>query len=271
MKNIRLSFDIAGLVSLIFVGNAALFHPEPAIQATSAATHSRQPSRTAELLIRYERKGGLLQPAGTQLPEYSLYGDGEIIWTEDGPPTPGFTRQVWSGRLTNDQILQLMNFAETIGFWRLANSYQPSPRVSADSKVITLDPEAMPDQLSATLTVRWKEREKRVVVYPAGWNGAPDAFRVLTDRVLQTRPAGRHEFQPQSFFVTVRKVAANNQHSAAWPFANIDLARTQADRVKLTREQGLAVAGVLKSGPPIVVQSGQSFSVQLFADPPREP
>ena len=205
------------------------------------------------------------------MPEWSLYDDGEIVWVDDeGRPTPGFARQVWIGRLRDDAIRQLLTFVEQMGFWNLDNHYQPSPQVSTDTKAVTLDAHAMPDQLSSTLTVRRKARQKQVTVYPADWPGAPDAYRVLRDRLLQTRPPEAREFQPQNFRLMVRAVASNTQNvEMPWPFPNIDVARAQPDGLRLNRDDGLAVAEFLRNSPAVVVLSGHSFSVQLFADPPR--
>jgi hypothetical protein len=217
-------------------------------------------------------KGEVPLTEGTSLPEFSLYRDGEVIWTDEGQPTAGFRQQIRIGRLTADEIVQLMTFVEQVGFWKLENHYQPQHQVSPDKKTVTLDLGAMPDQLSSTLTVQWKGRQKQVTVYPADWQGAPAAYSNLRDRLLGMRSRKGNEFQPQNFQLMVANGPSDSGNiERLWPFPKIDLSRAQSGVLRLSRNEGLAVAEFLRNGSPIVVQSSRSFALQLRADPPRKP
>jgi hypothetical protein len=271
MRQITCVFSVGGLLNLIVVGGLGLLHARPHMQQINLGEPARQPSQSQDLLIRLELKGGLLLPESTNLPEWSLYTDGEIIWTDEGRPTAGFTRQVRIARVTGDEILQLMTFVERVGFWNLENNYQPPHQTSADGKTVTLDSGAVPDQLSSTLKVQWKGRQKQVTIYPADWQGAPKAYSDLKDRLLQLRSRGGSEFQPQNFQLIVARVPSDYRNvERLWPFPKIDLSRAQSGVLRLTRDEGLAVAEFLRKGSPIVVHSSQSFAIQLHADPPRE-
>src|SRR4029450_7730425 len=117
MRQITCVFSVGGLLNLIVVGGLGLLHARPHMQQINLGEPARQPSQSQDLLIRLELKGGLLLLESTNLPEWSLYSDGEIIWTDEGRPTAGFTRQVRIGRVTGDEILQMMTLVEAVALW----------------------------------------------------------------------------------------------------------------------------------------------------------
>lgn len=265
------------LLSLVLLALPLTAHCEsPAVDVPPRATpQSMEYSlRSQDVLIRFEIRGGILPPEATELPIWSLYGDGLVIWTQEGKPTPGFTRQVWTGHLTPDEMLQLMSLVETIDFWKLDPYYQPAHQVRPDGQIVHLDPAAAPDQPASILTVHATAGRKQVTIYPAHWQGAPDAFRALRDRLLEIRPKGAQEFQPQTFRLEGRSLPSApppREQGIPWPFQALDLTRAQSGVLPLTREEGLAVAAFLTDHPPIVRQANQAFSLRLFAAPPREP
>lgn len=266
------------LLSAIFLFMALLALPFTASHDLSAANAPERDVRernenslpSHDLLIRFEIRGGLLLPEATSVPMWSLYGDGLVIWTKDGKPTPGFTNQVWTGHLAKNEILQLMSFVEKVGFWKLDANYQPSHQISPDGKTVLLHPDAALDQPSSILTVHSSAGRKQVTIYPANWPGAPKAYSILRDRLLETRPEGVQEFQPQSFRLEIRTLFSRRRRAqeTAWPFQDLDLTRAQSGVLILSREEGLAVAEFLTDHSPIVLQDSQAFSLRLFADPP---
>jgi hypothetical protein len=146
--------------------------------------------------------------------------------------------------------------------------------VGPDAQIVHLDPAAAPDQPASTLTIHTTAGRKQVTVYPAHWQGAPDSFRALRNRLLEIRPVGAQEFQPQMFRLEVRSLSSASPHreqGTPWPFQDLDLTRAQSGVLPLRREEGLAVAAFLTEHPPIVLQAKQAFSLRLFAAPPREP
>jgi hypothetical protein len=163
---------------------------------------------------------------------------------------------------------------ETIGIWKLDPYYQPAHQGVPDGQIVHLHPATAPDQPASLLTVHTTAARKQVTVYPANWPGAPEAFRALRDRLLEIRPKGAQEFQPQMFRLEVRSLPSalsSREHGIPWPFQALDLTRAQSGVLPLTREEGLAVAAFLTDHSPIVRQADQAFSLRLFAAPPREP
>ncbi len=249
--------------------SSALLAAENSREGTAESV--RDPSSSQQLLVRFDVGGGLLRSPATELPRWSLYDDGLLVWTDEGDATPGFTRRVWTGYASNDEILELMDFIEAVGFWDLDEHYRPAHVVDAGGKRIRLDPAAGLDQTWSTLTVHAGQREKQVTVYPADWEGAPVAFISCRERLLEVQPEGPREFEPEAFRLEVSSPSGRIQtRPREWPFQDIHLP-VPSGTLSLTRDQGLAVAEFLRGHPPVVAQNDKPVELRLVAEPPREP
>ena len=264
---------IARAISLLFVlvgsGPSAL-----GVSQDGAATATNAPSGALDLVIRFEVRGGMLAEGdeAADLARWSLYADGLVVWTEEGEPTPGFTQKVWTGWLSKEEVHALRRFLQEVGFWGLADEYQPSSRQSSEGKIVELDPAAALDQAWSSLIVREGSRKKRIVVYPADWEGTPAAYVAARDHVLQIRAQRAREYEPDAFRLQVERLPSERPQTkeAIWPFPDLKLPG-QSGELTLTAVQGRRVDGFLRHHGPVVIQQGEAFTLRLLGAPPRDP
>jgi hypothetical protein len=217
---------------------------------------------------------------GTRLPLWTLYSDGLLVWIEDGPPTPGFAAQVWTGHLSKDEVASLLAFADEVGFWELSAAYGPEPVLEVATAepggIASLkpNPEAGLDQPTSVLAIADGDRRLQVTVYPADWHGAPEAYHALRQRLLETRPADAALFVPTSFVLQAEVMSEDvvgGLRIVEWPFENISLADVVPVALSLNGERGVAVADFIVSSGQFVNQDGSVYKVDLLADAPRTP
>ena len=280
-------------VVLVFLLAACVVKTEESTDAVPPQTLTAKPEAVVDaptvsgpsdfdgVLLQYDVFGGLLAPRpGTRLALWTLYGDGLVVWVEDGPPTPGFAAQVWTGHLSEDEVASLLAFADEVGFWELASSYQPEPVLSETTAepggIVSIqpNPEAALDQPSSLLLVVSGDRHHQVTLYPADWGGAPEAYHLMRERLLATQPVDAAPFEPVSFTLTAESVpdgSVGGFRIAEWPFVDIALADVAAAPLSLDGERGRAVADFIATGGQFVDQDGSIYKVELFADAPRAP
>ena len=242
--------------------------------ATDVSVEMAEPVGAAlssdDLVVRFEIGGGMLPVRATDLPRWSLYGDGLVVWTtEQGEATPGFTQRVWTGRLSPDQIRMLVDFISEAGFWELDANYRPVPEVAApDATSVRLDPAGAPDQLWSRLSVYDGQRRSQVTVYPVDWAGTPVAYAACTQRLSEIRPQQVREFEPEAFRLEADQLTGVPAAASHWPFDEIDLS-VASGGLPLTLEQGAAVSEFLTDHSPLAVHASAAFEVRLLGEPPR--
>lgn len=254
--------------------------PTARSQTAADASAGSELSDAGDIIIQYDVFGGLMAPGpGTRLSLWTLYSNGLLVWIEDGPPTPGFAAQVWTGHLSEDEVASLLAFADEVGFWELSAAYGPEPileEATTESGGVSLkpNPEAGLDQPTSMLLVAAGGKQHQVTVYPADWHGAPEVYHALRQRLLETRPADAAPFEPASFMLhaeTVSGDAAGGLRVSAWPFADIALADVVAAPLSLDSERGIAVADFVAADGQYVSQDGVVYKVDLLAAAPRSP
>ncbi|MGH2544863.1 MAG: hypothetical protein ACRDIB_18890, partial [Ardenticatenaceae bacterium] len=135
------------------------------------------------IVIQFREGGGFTTaPHATILPQWTLYGDGFVVWTEQSDqPTPGFTQKVWTGTLTDDEINALVAYADEVGFWSLDPSYGTQATTGTSTNAPTLRAPT-PDLPSSVIEINLAERQHSVQLYPADLEGAPEAYTLFRDR-----------------------------------------------------------------------------------------
>ena len=226
------------------------------------------PRGQTDVVLSYEISGKRAARAGTEIPDRTLYGDGFVVWTDDEvEPTPGFSSSVWTGRLDSATLRGLLTSARDDGFFGLEGSYQPATPPSspgADPIPLSLDAE------TETLTISLADRH-RVSVRPAGWPGAPAAFRQLRDALLGLTPLEPRPFVAERYRLQARPLLdedAGDYPALPRSLADFDLDAESASQV-LGRVQGEALAAWLDQFGTSVARDGRVFHLQLFAVPPR--
>lgn len=225
----------------------------------------------ADVVVRYEISGGGAAREGTGLPDRTVYGDGLVVWTEpQEEPTPGCASSVWTGRLDPETIRGLLRLAVDAGFFELEGSYWPA---AATPPAPGEDPIPLPlDSRAETLTLSLADRSRRVTVRPAGWAGAPAAFRQPRDAVLRSVPADARRFVPRSYRLLVTPLPAEDAGDhPELPRALGELDLAGPEPLRLGREEGEALAAALAELGATVAHNGRVFALRLFAEPPRAP
>lgn len=229
------------------------------------------------IILQYREAGGYrVTPQATELPQWTLYGDGVVIWTDSATEaSPGFAQTVWMGTLPDAEINQLLAFADELGFFELDGNYgtEATTETSEDSVMVQAPVLDLP---SGTVSVNLIERHSSVEVYPSTLEGMPESYRSLRDRLLSTHPANATTYTANSFRLEARSLGGlalmpedNQAVFVEWPFADIALADVTQAPLTLEGSKGLEVARFLIAQGFNVSLDGTGYILSLFAPPPR--
>ena len=259
---------------------------EGATQEAEAATQEAElPTgtwdRSPNTIILQLREGGgfRLAPSATELPQWTLYGDGMVIWTDGAAtPTAGFTEAVWIGTLSDTEINELIAFADEIGFWSLDASYSindAGQQIETDNGIVITQPQ-IADLPSGTLTFNLVDRQHAVLMYPSDYEGMPKAYEALRQRMLATRPTEATTYTASTFRLEAHNlgpidslVEGTRALLVEWSFADIALADVTQAPQTLDGKKGFEVGNFLIEQGNYIVQDGVGYEVKLFAEAPR--
>jgi hypothetical protein len=176
----------------------------PSATPTESAVGSiEHPTGATDVVLRYEEGGGFVRPEflATQVPYFTLYGDGTVIFrnpTLEVPPAEGaLMRQnpLRTTRLDEAQIQELLEYALTEGGLAVARPNYPNDQVA--------------DASSTIFSLRAGGIEKKVDIYALGLEiqGAQDAparasFNRLAERLRDFDQGGvfpTDVYEPERF------------------------------------------------------------------------
>lgn len=193
--------------------------------ATAQPTESGSPDPST-VLLRMATFGGLPYPGITvqDPPDYTLYGDGHVIYTEDQTADNVHQVQLWHARLTPDQVAELLSFAlDTAGLRSARERYEDMPIFDVGSTIFEIHADGV---------------DKSVFIYALGDFGIPDppdaaaraAFlelkkRLVTvgSRVRSGEIEGLGAYQPERYLVTLAKAWTELPVTAEWPWPDLTL------------------------------------------------
>ena len=232
----------------------------------------------SEIIVRYEISGGRAARAGTQVPAWTVYGDGFVVWTEDTEESlPGFAGSVWTGWMEPAAIQGLLTMALECGFFELEDSYRPNGATHNPAGLFEgepVDPIPMSLDVEAeTLSISLVNNSHRVRVSPSGWLGAPAAFRKIRETIHSLEPTESRRYVPQAYRLIVARMegeTAGDFPSLARSLSGIDLAAGLVAPLNLGRAEGEAMAVILEEHGAIVAQDGKEYRLHLLAVRPRE-
>lgn len=264
----------------ILTGIAAKAADERAKEAGESHQEVRwNPSPDAIVLQLREGGGFRVAPSATELPQWALYGDGMVIWTDDSTEaTAGFTNAVWMGQLSEAEMNELLSFANQIGFWELEPSYSindESQVVQTENGEVLVQPQIM-DLPSGRLTLNLTSEQHSVEMYPPNYEKMPNAYQALRERLLQTRPAEPFTYTPSSYRLEASRLGALDDLAQGtrallveWRFNEIDLELVSSTSQTIDSRKGLELGKLLINNGHFIVQDGVGYEVKLFANPPR--
>ena len=214
-----------------------------------------------EVIAQYSIFGGFrMRPSATELPQWTLYGDGTVVWTEEGAPTTGFTNKVWIGKLSESEMRELLSAINGSGFWELDDRYSD---------------DMIADAPNAAIIVNLTDQAKQVIVYPAGREDTPAAFNSVMELLLRTKPADSTEFEPTEFVLTadflgkMDEMPADAQPSYKdWTVEGVVLADS-VNGQSVTAEQAAAIQGFINANGTVVAEDGNGYTIRLEATSPR--
>lgn len=179
---------------------SGLSTPAPSSPSVGAIDHKTGP---IDIVLRYDEGGGFLNPAflASQVPPFSLYGDGTVIFRNqtltppeaEGSVSP--SNPMRTTKLTEDQIQELLLFALREGGLGVARANYENAMVA--------------DAGTAVFTVHAGGVDKTVSVYALGMDtqGGVDAparaaFQKLRDKLIDFDQGGSIEtavYEPKAF------------------------------------------------------------------------
>lgn len=236
-------------------------------------------SHDAIVLQLREGGGFRVAPSATDLPQWTLYGDGMLIWTDDSTGiTPGFTSAVWMGQLSEAEMRELLTFANQIGFWELEPSYsindESQVREGENGEVIA-QPQIM-DLPSGLLSLNLTGKQHSVQMYPPNYEKMPAAYQALRQRLLETRPENAFTYTPSSYRLEASRLGTLDELAQGtrnllveWSFNQIKLDLVSTTPQTIDSRKGLEVGKFLINSGHFMVQDGVGYEVKLFANPPR--
>jgi hypothetical protein len=196
--------------------------PSPSGAPAGAIDH---PTGPTDVILRYEEGGGftLVEHNATQVPVFTLYGDGTILFRNpmDQPPADeSFLlryRPLNAAKLTEDQIQEVLAFAIGPGGLGTARADYPNPQ--------------MADAGSATFTLRAGGQEKVVSIYGLNETGpeGPDAlarrnFLALADRLRNFDQGGSFPtiaYEPPAYRAVLLETSGVVAPLRAWPWPDL--------------------------------------------------
>jgi len=224
------------------------------------------------IVIQYDEFGGLMAVRkGAHIPLWTLYGDGFVVFAKEGSPTMGFDRQVWVGRIDETAIRELLSFIEKSGFFSLQAEYKAPaflPQNTEDGSALVLAPnsQAGGDQPTGVIVANFSGRNQRILVYPANWDEAPEAYKAVRKQLLAIQPSDAKLFTPTAFHIEAIEVTARiTPTPPTWPFEDVELSQ----RIDITPDQAQAIHAFLKKYGDLVESQGLICRVNLLASPPR--
>ena len=228
--------------------------PRPALTWDTAPT---------AVIIELTTSGGLvpMEYVMNALPTARLWGDGRIIWVEH---TSGGGRRVLEGRLSTQEMTDLLAQISDAGFFGWANYYRPRVQVF--------------DAGTTTLTVNLLSQTKSVSEY-AG-EGAPEKFHVLTRHIGSGAGASGTEFAPtKGYLLAFPRGTAGGQAKYHWPESSLGYGLDQAVSGIYVGGEGLEFAWkAVNENQFVVIESGGTdyqIAVQIpgvsQTEPPAAP
>ncbi len=232
------------------------------------------------IILQLNEGGGFrVAPSASDLPQWTLYGDGMVIWTDDSTDaTPGFTKAVWMGQLSEAEMRELLGIANQSGFFELEASYS----INDESEVIqtengeTLTKPQIADLPSGTLTLNLTGKQHSVQMYPPNYEKMPNAYRTLRERLLQTRPAEPFTYTPSSYRLNASRLGNLEELAQGtrnllveWRFNEIDLEQVSTTPQTIDSRKGVEISKLLVNHGHFIAQNGTGYEVRLFGNAPR--
>jgi hypothetical protein len=184
---IKGSLGLATVLILVACGGGRVGSPTPSAIGPVSLEYDH---RARALIIEADTYGGLMPPpTGRHVPELSIYGDGLVVLGKEGETfSVGADRVVTIGRVSEEELGQLLSFIADSGFFALADRYQPSP--------------APTDLPLRHVTVNLLETSKTVTIYPSDFAEAPVAFWDIYGEVVGVYPSDATVFTPTAGTLT---------------------------------------------------------------------
>lgn len=237
------------------------------------ATWSSSPD---DIVLQLWEGGGFRMAAQTtELPQWTLFGDGTVIWTEEGVATPGFFNSVWMGTLSEEEIQALLEVVDEVDFWAIHPGPGSVPPAGTPENELVTEM-AIADAPSSVLTVNLSERQHAVTIYPGFEEAMPQSFRTLRQTLLNTKPANAQQVVPTAFTLQAYAFGPvadmdemSRENLVEWPFADIDLAQVVNEPLALEGEKGMEIGRFLVANGYLIQQGDTAYNVSFFAEPPR--
>jgi hypothetical protein len=128
------------------------------------------------------------------VPLFRLYGDGFVIFAgANAPLSTGLDAVVRTGRLSENEIHNLLAYLNQIAFLNLKEYYEPRPKPA--------------DAPTAYITV-YQTKAKTVRVYAPAHESTPPAFADALKRILLTTPVDAQTFTPTDGYLQATDAGA---------------------------------------------------------------
>ncbi len=200
--------------------------PMPTATPTPTPTQTATPTlATTPLAFEHSSRAILIEadvwgganaaPRDAHVPLFRLYGDGLVVFAgANAPLTSGLDAVPRVGRLSENEIQNLLAYFNQINFSALKDYYEPRPK-----------PTDMP---TAKITL-YVSRVKTVQVYAPSHESTPQVFSDALKRILQTLPAESQAVAPSEGLLQTTDAGApaslvTKEGVADWTIPNVRLA-----------------------------------------------
>jgi hypothetical protein len=181
---------------------------------TPQPTHTPVPTATPRPEIAYDHdpaalvvEADILDEGRSGMPEshvptLRLYGDGFVVYAGEATQANlGTDAIVMTGRLSGEEVQDILWFIQEAGFFDLEKSDQKLP-AGVDT---------------AHITVHLADQPHYVQVYAFGSEGTPEAFNRVYERLTEIRPADATPFEPEWGTCHVRPFVGQVSDVLHWP------------------------------------------------------
>jgi hypothetical protein len=213
-------------------GAAASATPGDTSGATPEPTPAQQgiahPTGAGEIVLRFDESGGFVPVEFTlsHIPQFTLYGDGTVVFVSTGTPTQPTADGAWAGaplrtaRLTEEQVQALLEFALTDGGLAVAKAEYNNPLV-ADAPTAVFELHADGTEKTVSVVALGLEAE------PGPDAGVRTALTGLGDRLRNFDQSGTLSSDPYQApayrGVLLDADGAVGVNTRPWPWADLGI------------------------------------------------
>jgi len=261
-------------VVAVLVGGALAGAQSPAASLVAGVSH---PTGGTDVVLRMDTAGGLIQPTYrlTQAPEFTLYGDGTVIFRPSADPAGDGLPPFVQATMSAEQMNVLLAYALGPGGLRDAReAYEHRQITDQPTTVFSIDADGV-DKTVAVYALGATQSDAADAAAYAGFQALGSLLVDFGQQVAQGHAQDPHVYQPAEYRAFLSPAMDPSVVAIAWPWPDLTLDDFQPYAANegvlvggLSPEQAAQVTTVPSGGvPSIAIQAPDGTPLTLSLRP----